>query len=415
MTHLPHRIQIVGIGADGASGLSSRARAVIDAAATLYGGTRHLEMFPDHPARRVDLSGECNAIEELISGDCGAHAVVLASGDPMLFGIGATLARRLGPEAASCLEVIAHPSSVQLAFAALSEPLSEVAVLSAHGRPIAPVLSAAMPEARFAVLLSPEHPAEVVARALLDAGMEDASAAVCAYLGSKDEQVTRGTLSSVARGTFPALAVLVVLRAPHEIAYYRRSAIPVAAFAHRDGMITKPEVRALAIAALHLAPDHTLWDIGAGSGSVAVEAALSLPHGRVFAVDRDPEQVAQIEENKRRLRTPQVTAVHGDAPAALAALPDPDAIFIGGGGAELAPIVAAARARLKPGRHLALTLVTLEHLSSVLTLFPSSWNPAVSQLSIAHGIPLAGGTRLEPANPVFLLTAQAPVERASRA
>jgi precorrin-6Y C5,15-methyltransferase (decarboxylating) len=404
------RIRIVGIGDDGPAGISDHARQVIEAARTLYGGTRHLAMFPDHPARRVDLSADfAAALHDLVTGACGPGAVVLASGDPMLFGIGATLARHLG-DAADRIEVIPHPGSAHLAFAALAEPSHDAIVLSAHGRPLAPVLAAAMPAQRFAVLLDPEHTAPVVARALLDAGLEDADAAVCEHLGSEAQRITRGPLTAIADGAFTDLAVLVVLRRIQEVERYRRTAIPIEEFAHRAGMITKPEVRALAIAALRLAPTDTLWDIGAGSGSVAVEAALTLPHGQVHAVERDAAQLPHIHANRVRFRTPHVQVVHGAAPEALRTLPDPDAVFVGGGGDDLPAIVAAVIDRLRPGGRLAATLVTLEHLAPLLAAVPAAWHPAVSQIAIAHGVPLGGGTRLDPANPVFLITATAPTE-----
>jgi precorrin-6Y C5,15-methyltransferase (decarboxylating) len=403
------RIRIVGIGDDGPVGLGDRARAVIANALTLIGGDRQLAMFPDHAARRVSLGEDfAGTVAGLVAGAFGPRTVVLASGDPMFFGIAATLARHFGASAHQCMEVLPHPSSVHLAFSALGEPWHDAVVLSAHGRPLAPVLAAAMPVRRFAVLLDPDNTAQHIARALLDAGMEDAAAAVCERLEGPGECITRGTLSSIATEDFDDLAVLVVLRDAAEVARYRRSAIPAEEFLHRDGMITKPEVRALAVAALRLAPDDTLWDVGAGSGSVAIEAALALPYGRVFAVERDATQCAFIEANRVRFRTPQVTVVASEAPAALASLPDPDAVFIGGGGANLVAITRAACARLHPGGRIAVTLVTIEQLAPLLDCFDAAWQPRVMQISVAHGVPVGGGTRLDPANPVFLVTVETP-------
>lgn len=402
------RIRVVGIGADGPTGLPDRARAIIEAACTLIGGDRQLAMFPDHPARRIDIAEDfAGTVAELVSGAFGPGTVVLASGDPMLFGIAATLSRHFGAAAHEHIEVLPHPSSVHLAFSALVEPWNEAVVLSAHGRPLAPVLAAAMPAQRFAVLLDPDNTAQAVAQALLDAGMEDATAVVCEHMEGANERITRGTLSTIAAGKFDDLAVLVVLRSADEVAHYRRSSIPVEEFAHRDGMITKPEVRALAIAALRLTPHDTMWDVGAGSGSVAVEAALALPQGRVFAVERDLTQCAFIETNRVRFRTPQVEVIAGEAPVALTTLPDPDAVFIGGGGAELVAITRAVCARLRPGGRIAVTLVTLEQLGPLLGCFDAAWQPNVRQIAVAHGVPLGGGTRLDPTNPVFLVTAEA--------
>ena len=203
-------------------------------------------MVPDTSARKVDLStGYVAALEDLVSGNCGDDAVVLASGDPMLFGIGSTLARHFGTATPDRIEVLPHPGSVQIALSRIGEPSDNVAILSALARPLRPVLAAAMPLRRFAVLLDPTHDAATVARALLDAGMEDAEAVVCERLEGADERIVRGTLRSVADGAFDALSLLVVLRSPDEVARYRRSAILEAEFAHRraDHQGRRPSAR----------------------------------------------------------------------------------------------------------------------------------------------------------------------------
>jgi precorrin-6Y C5,15-methyltransferase (decarboxylating) len=402
------RIQIVGIGDDGLAGLGERARAALVAARTIYGGTRQLEMVRDTPARKANLStGYQAALEELVSGRCGDDAVVLASGDPMLFGMGSTLARHFGAATPDRIEVTPHPSSVQVALSRLGEPSDNVAVLSALARPLRPVLAAAMPLRRFAVLLDPEHHAATVARALLDAGMEDAEAVVCERLEGTDERIVRSTLSSIAAAAFDPLSLLVVLRSPKEVARYRRSAIPDQEFAHRAGQITKADVRALAVAALGLRPSDTLWDIGAGSGSVGIEAALGLPRGAVYAVDSSVEQIEFVRSNSVRFRTPHVEPVYGAAPEVLADLPDPDAVFVGGGGRRLIGILDIVLARLQPGGRIVVTLATLERLGPVLDAL-KPWQPELRQIAIAHGVSLSDGTRLQPANPIWLVAATRP-------
>jgi precorrin-6Y C5,15-methyltransferase (decarboxylating) len=409
---LPARIAIVGVGDDGIAGLGARARALIAAARTIYGGTRQLAMVPDGVARKVNLStGFSAAFDELASGKLGQGVVVLASGDPMLFGIGSSLAHRLGETATGRFEVIPHPSSVQVALSRLGEPSHDVAILTALARPLRPVLAAAMALQRFAVLLDPQHAAPTVARALLDAGMEDARAVVCERLGGADERIVPGTLSSVAAGSFDPLSLLLVLRTPDAVAGYWRSAIPEAEFAHRGGQITKADVRALAVAALQVRPTDTLWDIGAGSGSVGVEAALSMPAGAVYAVDKSTEQIGFVRTNVVRFRTPQVEPVYGEAPEVLDDLPDPDAVFIGGGGARLPAILDAVMGRLRAGGRLVVTLATLERLAPTLAAL-QAWSPDLRQIAVAHGVPLADGTRLQPANPIWLIAATKPLAEA---
>jgi precorrin-6Y C5,15-methyltransferase (decarboxylating) len=404
------RIRVVGVGDDGLAGLGEQARATLAAARTIYGGTRHLGMVPGTSARTVNLStGYQDALDELVSGRCGDGAVVLASGDPMLFGIGSTLARHFGAATPDRIEVIPHPSSVQVALARLGEPSDNVAILTALGRPLRPVLAAAMPLRRFVVLLDLQHDAPTVARALLDAGMEDAEAAVCERLEGQDERIVRSTLHGIAESTFDPLSLLVVLRSPDEVARYRRSAIPDDEFAHRAGQITKAEVRALAVAALRLRPSDTLWDVGAGSGSVGIEAALGLPRGAVYAVDQKIDQIECVHTNAVRFRTPQVEPVYGSAPEVFEDLPDPDAVFVGGGGTRLMAIVEAVMARLQPGGRVVVTLATLERLGPLLEIL-KPWAPELRQIAIAHGVPLADGTRLKPANPILLVSATKPAE-----
>jgi precorrin-6B C5,15-methyltransferase / cobalt-precorrin-6B C5,C15-methyltransferase len=405
---LTGRIAIVGVGDDGLAGLGARARALISSARTIYGGTRQLAMVPEGTARKVNLStGYTAAFDELASGEAGDGMVVLASGDPMLFGIGSSLAHKLGDATADRFEVVPYPSSVQVALSRLGEPSHDVAILTALARPLRPVLAAAMALPRFAVLLDPQHTAPTVARALLDAGMEDARAVVCERLGGADERIVPGTLRSAATGSFDPLSLLLVLRSPDEVARYRRAAIPEAEFAHRGGQITKADVRALAVAALQLRPTDTLWDIGAGSGSVGVEAALSMPTGAVYAVDKSTEQIAFVRENAVRFRTPQVEPVYGEAPEVLDDLPDPDAVFVGGGGARLPAILDAVMRRLHIGGRLVVTLATLERLGPTLAAL-QAWSPELRQIAVAHGVPLADGTRLQPANPIWMIAATKP-------
>jgi precorrin-6Y C5,15-methyltransferase (decarboxylating) len=408
------RIRIVGVGDDGLAGLGEQARATLARARTIYGGTRQLGMVPGTSARTVNLStGYQDALDELVSGRCGNDAVVLASGDPLLFGIGSTLARHFGAATPDRIEVIPHPSSVQVALARLGEPSDNAAVLTALGRPLRPVLAAAMPLRRFVVLLDPQHDAPTVARALVDAGMEDAEAVVCERLEGPDERIARSSLRGIAdireTAAFDPLSLLVVLRSPDEVACYRRAAIPDGEFAHRAGQITKAEVRALAVAALRLRPSDTLWDVGAGSGSVGIEAALGLPRGAVYAVDQNVDQIGFVRTNAIRFRTPQVEPVYGSAPDVFEDLPDPDAVFVGGGGASLLAIVEAVMARLQAGGRLVVTLATLERLGPLLSAL-KPWAPELRQIAIAHGVPLADGTRLKPANPILLVSATKPAE-----
>lgn len=402
-------LTIVGIGDGGAASLTPEARDAIRGAGVLCGGTRHLAFFPEHGADRIVIKGGLSPALERIrqARNAGHRVVVLASGDPGFFGIGATLADSLGRAA---IRIVPSVSSVALAFARLGEPWHDAVVLSAHGRPLAPILGAACAAARFAVLTDDTNTPAVVARALLACGMEDAAVAVCEHLGGARERIVRGTLTEITTGTFARLNVLVVLRDPAAVRWGRPLVgLPESAYAHERGMITKPEVRAVSISQLALHDAQVVWDIGAGSGSVAIECASLVQRGLVFAVERDPEQLAHLQTNARTFHAGNLSVIAGAAPAILAGLPAPDRVFIGGTGGVLATILDCVTARLTPGGRVVMNIATLEHLADALGWFRSvGWPVTVVQVAVTRGTPIAGLTRLAALNPVYIVSGTGP-------
>ena len=400
---------VVGIGDSGAASLSQEGLAAVRAADVLCGGARHLTFFPEYRGETIAIKGGLEPVLGRIRAarDAGRHVVVLASGDPGFFGIGATLAQELGSDAIRFLPSV---SSVALAFARLAEPWHDAIILSAHGRPLAGILGPACAAARFAVLTDDTNTPAAVARALLASGMEDASAAVCEHLGGERERIVRGTLSVIAGGTFARLNVLVVLRDPAAVRWGRPLVgLPESAYTHVRGMITKPEVRAVSIGQLALQDARVVWDIGAGSGSVAIECASLLPAGLVFAVERDPEQLVHLRTNVRTFQAGNVCVIDGTAPAALGELPTPDRVFIGGTGGAMAAILDHIQARIAPGGRVVMNIATLEHLPEALGWFRSGgWSTDVVQVTVSHSTPVAGLTRLAARNPVFILSATSP-------
>lgn len=401
-------VLVIGLGDDGPAGLAASSLAEIERAEVLCGGERHLAFFPDHPAERVILKGGLAAALDRVeqAHGQGQRVVVLASGDPGFYGIGAALAERLGSDA---LRIVPALSSVALAFARLGEPWQDAVVLSAHGRPLESILGPACAAARFAVLTDEQHTPAVVARALLDCGMEDAGAAVCEHLGSARERVVRASLSSIAGQEFAALNVLVVLRDPANVRWGRPLVgLPEAAYRHERGMITKAEVRAVTLSRLRPWDARVLWDIGAGSGSVAIECASHMPRGTVFAVERDPVQLEHLRGNVRAFQAGNVRVVAAEAPAALAHLPEPDAVFIGGSrGPDV--MLECVAARLRPGGRTVLNLATLEHLSAAHTwLRAAGWQVDVTEVAISRSSPVGGLTRMAALNPVFIVAGEKP-------
>ena len=401
----PDVLSVVGIGDDGAASLGPRATAIVQDAEVLCGGRRHLAMFPEHPAERVPIAGDLEPLVQRLRSELGRRrVVVLASGDPGFYGIGPLLAERLGREQ---VEIVPNVGAVALAFARLGESWHDASVVSAHGRPLERAIRRARGARKLAVLTDETNTPSAVARALLASGVEDAGAHVFEHLGGRSERRFDGRLSEVAARGFSSLNVLVVLREPpaeHAPDFGRSEA----GFLHRGGLITKAEVRAVSLSKLRPRPGGTLWDVGAGCGSVAIEAAGLMPEGAVYAVERSTEQVELLRRNVATAAGhATIEVVHGEAPAALAALPRPDAVFVGGSGGELEAILGVAYDRLRPGGRLVVNLATVERLAACL-----AWarrrgvSPELVQLAVSRGKDIVGLTRLEAENPVFVVTAE---------
>lgn len=396
-------IVVVGIGDDGPSGLGPRARAAVAEAELLVGGRRHLAFFPDHRAEKLAVTDNLDVILERLAGEPpDRRCVVLASGDPCYFGIGPLLAERLGRER---VEIIPQPSSVALAFARLGLAWQDASVLSAHGRPLEALLGPALRATKLAILTDDVNTPARVAGALLEAGMTDCPAYVLEHLGGPAERIVETRLAALPAQQFDVLNVLVLLPGRPAVAgaVFGR---PEAEFCHARGQITKGEARAVALSKLRLPPDGVLWDVGAGSGSLAIEAAQLMPRGTVYAVERDAEQLSCLLQNRRRLRAPQVRLVEGEAPTVLERLPRPDRVFVGGGGARLAAILSICLERLDGRGRLVVNAATLESvLDAEHCIRAAGWVTELVQLAVARGSLISGRTRLEALNPVFILAA----------
>lgn len=403
-------IIIVGIGEDGTAGLSAEARAAVQAAELLCGGKRHLAFFPESAsggAERLAIKGPLEPlIERLGQAMVQRRVVVLASGDPCCFGIAPLLAERLGR---SAVRVLPNVGAVQLAFARLAEPWQDAAILSAHGRPLEGVIAPALAAQRAAILTDATNTPAAIARALRQAGMEDCRTVVGERLGGPEERLTETTLYALDGQMFDPLNVLLLLRETNPRARTWRIGLPDEAYAHRDGQITKAEVRAVSLSKLRLSETDIVWDVGAGCGSLSLEAADLARCGAVYAIERDPAQWALLEQNLALYPAPALHPVHGEAPEALVTLPDPDAIFLGGSGGRLPALLDSAVDRLRAGGRLVANLVALSHLSEYERhLAEAGWATEIVQVSISRAVPIAGSRRLAAQNPVFVLSAVRP-------
>ena len=400
-------VAVVGIGDDGPAGLGARAARIVRDAEVLCGGPRHLALFPEHPAERITINADLDRLVDRLRAVVGRRrTVVLASGDPGFYGIGPLLAGRLGRER---VEIVPNVGAVALAFARLGESWHDATVVSAHGRPLDSALRRAAGARKLAILTDEANTPAAVARALLDGGLEDAPACVFEHLGGPKERRFDGRLSAVSRRAFAALNVLVVLR-ESSVEPGPVFGRPESDFQHRGGLITKAEVRAVSLSKLRLRPGGTLWDVGAGCGSVAVEAAGLMPEGRLYAVERSAEQLDLLRQNVAAAKQRGVIEiVAGEAPAAFASLPTPDAVFVGGSGGELGAILDAAYDRLLPGGRVVANLATVERLAEMLDWGRSrGLSPEVVQVAVSRGVDILGLTRFEAQNPVFVVTLERP-------
>ncbi|MEM7338802.1 MAG: precorrin-6y C5,15-methyltransferase (decarboxylating) subunit CbiE [Actinomycetota bacterium] len=351
-------------------------------------------------AERVELFGPLDEVIDLIAERraAGNRVTMLASGDPGFFGIERLLVGRFG----DAVEVHPAPSSVALAFARAKVHWDDAAVVSVHGRSLERALPYILAAPKVAVLVSASTPPQAVGAALIDAGATHRHAVVCSRLGEADEMITRVDLDGLANGTFDPLSVLVLTSDTQPLATNAIVAWgqPVSAYRHRAGMITKPEIRAAALSKLDLFGAAVMWDVGAASGSVAIEAARLAPGCRVYAIERNADDCERIRANTSRVA---VSVIEGAAPAAFDDLPDPDRVFVGGGGID---VLEAAYRRLRPSGVIAATFATLGSATAAADHLGSAGE--MVQMSVNRAVPIGpdGQLRLEAENPVFLVWGQ---------
>lgn len=399
-------VYVIGMGAGGREGLSLAAWRRLEEAEVLIGGRRHLAHFPDHPGEKVPIQGPLDALLDLAEARVreGKRVAFLASGDPLFYGIGKQVLRRF-PEAL----VFPAPTAFQEAFARLKLPWDGARFFSLHGRPLGGILLEVALSPLSVVYTDPENTPARIARALLEMGHRGFRAHVAERLGEEDERVRSfPSLEEVAEESFlePNLLILEATGPlPPRLGFF-----PDEAFEQRmpkRGLITKREVRLLALGLLRLPPDGVLWDIGAGTGSVGIEAARLAPLGEVYAVEKNPESWPHILENARRFGAYNLVLVRGEAPGALEGLPAPHAVFVGGSGGEMEAVLRASLKALRPGGRLVVAAITLENLLTAYAFLKGTGLPLEGfQVQASRIVPLAHYHRLEAQNPIALLAVE---------
>ncbi|HUS53141.1 MAG TPA: precorrin-6y C5,15-methyltransferase (decarboxylating) subunit CbiE [Thermohalobaculum sp.] len=398
MTNPTPWLTIVGIGEDGMAGLSAAARQAIEAAEVIVGGNRHHTLAPGLTTERIAWPSPFDALIDLLKSHKGRRIVVLATGDPLWYSVGARILRALPPG-----EIAFHPqlSAFQWAASRMAWSMADIETLTAHGRAAEQVVPYFWPGARLLILTAGSQTPGEIARLLAARSYGASAMTVLANLGGSQEHRIDGIASAWAErdpvknvSPFHTLAVECLGSPTHLLP--RAPGLPDDAFAH-DGVMTKREVRAVTLARLMPARGEMLWDIGTGCGSIAVEWMRTGRDALAIGIDPNPERLAFARQNATTLGTPKLALIEGTAPDALADLPRPNAVFIGGGLTR--DTVAAARVALPTGGRLVANAVTLES-EAVLIALHAEIGGDLTRLSIERAAPVGTLTGWRPAMPV---------------
>jgi precorrin-6Y C5,15-methyltransferase (decarboxylating) len=414
---------LIGILDDGWAGLSDQARARLASADLVIGVERTLQMVQPYLAAGAEtksMEGALTRVDGWIlqARQQGKRVVALATGDPLCHGIATWLTAKMGPE---LFDILPNVSALQLAFARFKQTWHDIRIASCHRGDAGEWFSGATPQhglyplmraialqRRVASFTGPANSPARLARALLIAGYgEEITLSVACCLQTPQEQLfSTLTLTEAAQMDFPQPNVLLVENnSPAQPLF----GLPDQAYQQRSpdkGLITKQEARALSLAKLALRSDSLVWDIGAGSGSVGLEAARLASNGHVWAIEKNPADAANARANALHYRASNYTLCEGRAPALLDGWPDPDAIFIGGSGGELEQLITLSLQRLKPGGRLVMNFVTLENLASAcatLSAAKAAWD--VVQLQASRSQPVLDLHRMAAQNPVWIISA----------
>lgn len=417
---------LIGILDNGWAGLTEHARQRIVTAQVIFGAGRTLDLIRPHIPAHVechDMDGHIRELADwvLAARSAGQNTAILATGDPLCHGIGSLLGERL-----QGLEILPNLSCLQLAFARFGRASQGYRIASCHGpdsgewaqdssntpaHSLYSLMQTISQHAHVAAFTSPENTPASIARALLAAGYdsEDFRVSVAARLHLPDETLFENlSLEAAAQTEFPQPNVVLIDR--QSVSGQAVFGFPDGEYIQRQpekGLITKQEVRAVSLARMSIRDNSIIWDIGAGSGSVGLEAARLAAHGHVYAIEKNLDDAANARANARRLRATNYTLIEGKAPAGLDKWPAPDAVFIGGSGGELAQLIALILDRLKPGGHLVMNFVTLENLAvatQTLATHGADWD--VVQLQASRSQPILDMHRMAAQNPIWIVSAK---------
>ncbi|KAB7709128.1 precorrin-6y C5,15-methyltransferase (decarboxylating) subunit CbiE [Bacillus aerolatus] len=394
------RMKIIGIGDEGRTGLLPLYEKWINEAELLVGGERQLSFFPDYQGETMMVKGNLKELKEKLQSS-DLQTVVLASGDPLFYGVGGYLSKGIAAD------IYPQPSSVQLAFARMGESWHDAAVISLHGRKITGLAQRIDGKAKVAILTDEVNSPNAIARYMEGFQMNEYEAFIAENLGGESERCRWMPLEEMKTAEFSPLNV-VLLKAKEKSKAWPLG-ISDNEFVQRKpdkGLLTKKEIRVLTIGQMNLHKDSVVWDIGTCTGSVAIEAAKIAVDGAVYAVEKNEADLENAKENFVKFRT-DVTAVHGKAPDGLADFPNPDAVFIGGTAGNIEGIFDECCSRLNDGGTIVMNVVTIENLyEAQQALKQRGFQVDLTLAQVARSKPILHLTRMEGLNPVYIITAK---------
>ena len=393
-------MKMIGIGDSGVAGLLPQYIEWINDCDVLVGGERHLAFFPSFKGEKLVIKGGLKPLIETLQKET-RNVVILVSGDPLFYGLGGVLAKKLS------IEIYPYTSSMQLAFSKMQESWQDAYITSLHGRPIKGFAQKIDGRKKVAILTDEINSPQAIATYLKRFGMLEYDAFIAENLEGTQERCRFMSLDEMENETFSPLNV-VILKQREEV---KRSAIGIddTAFYQRKpdkGLITKKEIRVLCLNELQIKEDSVVWDIGTCTGSVAIEAAKIAREGAVYAIEKNEGDLENCFMNQQKHRT-DFTAILGRAPERLDEFPDPNAIFIGGNGGNMQHLLALCIERLQNGGRLVMNIATIENLAEAMGHLKSlGCEVTVLQAQISRSKPILNLTRFEPLNPIFIVTAQ---------
>jgi precorrin-6B C5,15-methyltransferase / cobalt-precorrin-6B C5,C15-methyltransferase len=392
-------IKMIGIGDEGKVSLLPMYEKWIYESELLIGGKRQLSFFPEFAGEKMAIEGGLSSLVERLQSET-RNIVILASGDPLFYGIGSYLSSKID------LDIYPYLSSIQLAFARMKERWQDAYFTSVHGRSIKGLAQRVDGKKTVAILTDTENSPNKIAQYLLSFGMTEYEAFVGENLGSDKERCRWFTLAEMKDEEFSPLNV-VILKKKGESPHWPIG-IDDAEFFQRKpdkGLITKKEIRTLSISALRLMDDSTVWDIGTCTGSVAIEAAKIAREGQVFAIEKNEGDLENCKQNLAKFRV-DATLLHGKAPEGLDTFPDPDAVFIGGTAGGMEDILDICCSRLKACGRIVLNAVTIENLSEAMLAFKErGYETNITLAQISRSKPILNLTRFDALNPIYIIEA----------